>query len=553
MSKIWGSKIWAIAWKELYTTLRDRNLLLVMFATPLMLSTIIGMAFGGLGSDSGSTPITDIPIALVNLDSGFALQQQIQQSNLLSNVQALDLSTITFTVGGQVLNLGEQLGQNATISSTDQQNLATSSTLSPTNGNFSFKYGDLLANILLAQPVSSTSIISGAGIGGMAGGGFNLAGIDCPLVASTQQTATFSGKLSDLLATEVISDVNVARAGVDHGTYAVAVIIPSDFSKQLMPGFSSALTVSDTAYVSSTVEIYANSGRPLPATIVRSIVEGIVNQLMRNKVALSAIAQGAGDTLLTGVDVAQVDVSTVTDLLQGFNISQTIAPLTCLFSPNAGNVTLKQQPLDKLQEGNRFVRILTQIGASQAVFFALFTGVFGLLAVYEERKQGTLQRLLVSPTPRVHILLGLLLGNLIVIIAQLILLLLALAGIASLVTGEVSFIWGMNLPAILLVVLALALCVSGLGVLVVGAARSQEQVQLIAPMINISLATLGGAFGFTLPAAIAKLSLIYWGVDAFNKLARGQGDIGLNLIVLFGQGILLFVVGSWLFKRRVGL
>ena len=119
MSKIWGSKIWAIAWKELYTTLRDRNLLLVMFATPLMLSTIIGMAFGGLGSDSGSTPITDIPIALVNLDSGFALQQQIQQSNLLSNVQALDLSTITFTVGGRVLNLGEQLGQNATISSTD--------------------------------------------------------------------------------------------------------------------------------------------------------------------------------------------------------------------------------------------------------------------------------------------------------------------------------------------------------------------------------------------------------------------------------------------------
>ncbi len=553
MSKIWGSKIWAIAWKELYTTLRDRNLLLVMFATPLMLSTIIGMAFGGLGSDSGSTTITDIPIALVNLDSGFALQPQVQQSNLLSNVQALDLSTITFTVGGRVLNLGEQLGQNATISSTDQQNLATSSILSPTNGNFSFKYGDLLANILLAQPVSSTSIISGAGIGGIGGGGFSLAGIDCPLVASTQQTATFSGKLSDLLATEVISDVNVARAGVDHGTYAVAVIIPPDFSKQLMPGFASALTVSDTAYVSSTVEIYANSGRPLPATIVRSIVEGIVNQLVRSKVALSAIVQGAGDTLLTGVDFAQVDANTVTDLLQSFNISQTIAPLTCLFSPNAGNVTLKQQPLDKLQEGNRFVRILTQIGASQAVFFALFTGVFGLLAVYEERKQGTLQRLLVSPTPRVHILLGLLLGNLIVIIAQLILLLLALAGIASLVTGEVSFIWGINLPAILLVVLALALCVSGLGVLVVGAARSQEQVQLIAPMINISLATLGGAFGFTLPAAIAKLSLIYWGVDAFNKLARGQGDIGLNLIVLFGQGILLFVVGSWLFKRRVGL
>lgn len=121
------------------------------------------MAFGGLGSDSGSTTITDIPIALVNLDSGFALQPQVQQSNLLSNVQALDLSTITFTVGGRVLNLGEQLGRTPRSARRINRTLPLHR-YSPTNGNFSFKYGDLLANILLAQPVSSTSIISGAGI-----------------------------------------------------------------------------------------------------------------------------------------------------------------------------------------------------------------------------------------------------------------------------------------------------------------------------------------------------------------------------------------------------
>ncbi|MFN8444126.1 MAG: ABC transporter permease [Caldilineaceae bacterium] len=535
------AKIWAIAWKELYTTLRDRNLILIMFATPLLLSTIIGLAFGGFGSDGNNLPIRDIPIAVVNQDQGFDLQQ----SNLVSNTQSLDLNTITFTVGGQTLNLGNQLGQNPALSNTVAQSLTTQNQ----TGGFAFNYGDLLTSILLSQTISATSVISG----GNNGNGLSFGTLTCPLLASTPTTTTFSGTLGDLLASQALSDTTSARAGVDTGKYAAAILIPPDFSKQLMPGVASTLTVSDAKYISSTVEVYANSGRPIEVTIVRSVVEGIVNQLLRTKVALSSIIKEAGDTLLPGVDFGQVDAAEVSGLLQSANLSQTIAPITCLFSPNAGNLTLKQQPLDRIQEGNVFAIIISQIGASQAVFFSLFTGVFGLLAIYEERKQGTLQRLLVSPTPRHQILLGLLLGNLIVIVAQLLLLLTALTLIASLVGGTPTFIWGTNLAAILVVVLGLALCVSGVGVLLVGLARSPEQVRLIAPMLNIGMGVLGGAFGLNLPASAARFSLIYWGVDAFGKLARGQSDIQPNLLFLFGLGMVLFLVGSWLFKRRVGL
>ena len=42
-------KIWTIAWKELYMTFSDRNLVAIMIAAPLAISTIIGLAFGGLG------------------------------------------------------------------------------------------------------------------------------------------------------------------------------------------------------------------------------------------------------------------------------------------------------------------------------------------------------------------------------------------------------------------------------------------------------------------------------------------------------------------------
>ena len=72
-------------------------------------------------------------------------------------------------------------------------------------------------------------------------------------------------------------------------------------------------------------------------------------------------------------------------------------------------------------------------------------------------------------------------------------------------------------------------------------------------MINISLAVLGGAFAFTLPDQVAKLSLIYWGVDAYTKLANSQADVAVNLLVLFGQGVVLFMLGAWLFKRRINL
>src|SRR5687767_11898163 len=70
----------AIAWKDTYLRFTDRIQVIIMLVTPLLLSTIIGMAFGG--SSGGQVTFSDIPIAIVNLDTGSE-------------------------VGGQALNLGE--------------------------------------------------------------------------------------------------------------------------------------------------------------------------------------------------------------------------------------------------------------------------------------------------------------------------------------------------------------------------------------------------------------------------------------------------------------
>jgi len=498
-------KIWAIAWKELYRTLTDRNLLLIMFATPLALSTIIGLAFGGLGSDTPT--IAAIPVAVVNLDQG--------------------------------LDIGSLISDTLPISSTQ----AMTTALSP--NNFSFNVGSVIENILLSQPITAGGIISSAATN------LDLSALNCDLLpADDNSTANFQGSLADLLTTTALTDPVAARLGVEQGDYAVAVIIPADFTQRFLPTFTDNgnRPPDDTA---SAIEVYGNSGRALSAGIVRSIVEGIVNQFLRLTVTLEASI----DTLFDMVDLTRINTTTLPTTLATLTTvnTDTFAVLGCLFQPAINPIRLEQQPLDQLQAGNRFALVLVTVGSAQAVFFALFTGVFGILSLYEERKQGTLQRMLVSPTAGITILLGKLVGNLVVVLVQLLILLLALTTVASLILGTSTFIWGSNLPALLGVLLALALCVSGIGVLIVGLARTPEQVQVFGPMVNMALGVLGGSFGFSVPAALARLSLIYWGVDAFQKLAANESGVGLNLLVLLAQGLIFFLVGAWLFRRRLNL
>ncbi len=518
-------KILILAGKELLSTLRQRNLVLLMFLSPIVLSTIIGLAFGGLGGASGTPDFADIRVAVVNLDRGFNLQQQLPtaESSLLFDS---GLFGAEIEIGGQTVSLGDALHP----------------------GNVSLNYGDQLAAILLSQPLTATS-------GVVANGGFDLSELSCPLLpAGEDGEMAFTGSLDELLDAEAVHDPVVAREGVMRGDYDAAVIIPPNFSQQLAPSLEISVTNSLTP--AGAVEVFANNGTPISASIVRTVVEGIVNEFARVNVALSALVLATIDTM-NGVESSQLeisalDVNALTSMLQGVDAS-VLEPLGCLVTPGASNVQLVQQPLDEVQTRSAFGILMVVLGGSQALFFALFTGIFGINSIYEDRIQGTLQRLLVTPTPSSSILAGRLLGNLVIVITQLLTLLFALAIITMLVEQDLTFIWGNNLFALLLVVLGLALFTTGLGVLIVGLASSSEQVQLIGPLITLLLGGLSGSFGFVLPRQIAQLSPIWWGVDAMRKLAANESDIGLHLLVLFAVGIFFASVGTFFFRRRMDL
>ena len=188
---------------------------------------------------------------------------------------------------------------------------------------------------------------------------------------------------------------------------------------------------------------------------------GVVNQFDRVNVALGATLETSVNTLVDSLaqgnlDLSAVDLPASAAALQNLDAT-VLEPLGCLIAPGINNITVTQQPLDALQEAPTFARVIVPIGAAQAVFFALFTGVFGINSIYEERKYWTLQRLIVSPTPRIYLLAGKLLGNLAVVFLQILILLTALTLIASAVIGAPTFIWGTNIAALMAVTLALAI------------------------------------------------------------------------------------------------
>ncbi len=451
------SKIWTIAWKDIYTTYSDRNLVLVMLAAPLAVAVIIALAFGGIG---GGSPVQNIPVAIVNLDEG--------------------------------------------------------------SGDF--RFGDIFAQAFI--PSSD---------------GEGAAASTCPLTQGQTTNATTEGSttsLDQLVNATLVTDVAAAKAGVDSGDYTAAIIIPADFTQRLSYGQNDPIEA-------TSVEVYGNGGRPIAAGIVRSIVEGFTNQIASGNIAIAA-------TIDSMIARAQTDLAFGAQFLAAGATGSFQPDFSCAFDSSLNNVQIDREVLRREgSSNNATAALLVVFGSAQAMFFTLFTGQGGVLGIFEERKQGTLQRLVVSPTPRLAIMLGKLGGTFVNCVLQLIFLFVALTVVASLLNGGFLMIWGNNILLVLLVIIAAALASTGLGTLIAGIARTPEQAGIYGSVISIGMSALGGAFGFQLPASVAQFSLLYWGTDAFQKLSNGQTDILLNLAVLLAFGVVLFGIGFTLFNRRI--
>ena len=322
-----------------------------------------------------------------------------------------------------------------------------------------------------------------------------------------------------------------ARAAVDKGIYAAVVVIPAGFSSALEGLANPTLSHVDKA----SVTVYGNGGESLAAGIVRSVVNSITAQLVSGNVAIGA-------TLSTLAQMQPSALASATKMDFG-------KLFVCAFDPGTALVQMTDKPVQAAPNTVAGTLLVT-FGSAQALFFAMFTAQGGVLSMYDERRNGTLQRILVSPTPRWVFLGGKLLGTLVSVLVQLILLVLALTLVGSIIEGRPAFIWGNDIGKLALVLLAVSLAVAGLAVFLAGILKSIEQAGTVGSVLNIGLGVLGGAFGFQLPRSMAQFSLVFWARDAFDLLAAGRGEIWLNILVLFAQGLLFYGIGLFFFTRK---
>lgn len=192
--------------------------------------------------------------------------------------------------------------------------------------------------------------------------------------------------------------------------------------------------------------------------------------------------------------------------------------------------------------------------AHTAPGFMLQFAIAGLLTsaqlMVNERKTHALQRLLTTATARLHILLGHYSAILTMILGQF----LVLLTFGHLVLG----VRYLDAPAAtLLVAVAAALCIAGLGLLIGSVARTEEQAVIFSLVPMFLLAGLGGAWvplevtGATF-RIVGHLSPVAWALDGFKAITvRGLGlaAVLLPCAALVAYALLFLGLAAWRFQR----
>jgi ABC-2 type transport system permease protein len=334
-----------------------------------------------------------------------------------------------------------------------------------------------------------------------------------------------------LLKVDVLDDETQARALVTQGKAVAAVIIPADFSDSLNPANASF------GDAKIRLSIFRDAANPITADIVASVVQQMLNGFTNSMIAINA--------------GAKVDPSAVA---YAQSISQGI--FQQMNNPSSATGEGGTQAAAQQNQGPG-INLLQYFAPAMAIFFLNFSMAFGAVSIIEEKENGTLQRLLISPTSRMTILAGKLGGTYVSGLLQVTALIIATSLIGP-VMGIKTPVWGTNIPALILVTLVVVAGAIGLGTLIAALCRTRQQANVIANAILMLMGIAGGTFFVSTSGAppmgiLSQLTVNYWANNAFTTLSQ-TGDLSTVLPHLTAL-LLIFVVGFgigvFLFSRRL--
>lgn len=278
-------------------------------------------------------------------------------------------------------------------------------------------------------------------------------------------------------------------------------------------------------------------GTPTPAGAAQAEVPGltltpagtITPSFTQTPEALEPAAQPTGDTLTRFFSAA----------VKGIVSSQVQQAM------DNPQVTVTETPNQVSNTPLRAPSLLDYLVPGYCLMFVYFLIPNLAVSVVDERRSGTLRRMLVAPIPRSQILLGKMLPYCLIAAGQF---------VFVLVVSKLAFSidLGNNYLALGLLILASSLAMACLGILIAAIAHSEAQADGLGAVLVLILAIASGAAfpSISIPG-LQNLTPHYWAIQGFlNLVARGQGTNGILLPVgiLLSMSAVFFTIGAVRFR-----
>jgi len=560
-------KTWHIALKDTLIRFRDRNAILLMIAAPLLISLVMGAAFGGEGTDN--TPIYEIPVVIVNTDEGDLGENFVEiitgievdtaegKRPLFLTTEMTDLAAAkTLIEQGEARgvvylppafseNLRTGVGVYATgVEATGVEATGVETTGVETTGEVADRTTATIE--VFTDPTATVSPGIIRGVVSRIASGFSTVIIgntvainqllnnvtDIPVVFVNEDTGPLSDAVTQAFAPENFEELFVlttvetlaeARAKFDAGEVQAIIHVTEKFSQAVMTG-SNGEAVAETLNVITA-----------PGSLSAPIVEDITLSIARNFGSdADPNANAEPSPILTNLE----------------NLEDFLNEENTKFGETEGPRDRITVSTGLVGEGEE-VNLLNYFVPSMAIFFLMFAVFDGTQSILEEERDGTLHRMMTTPTGRAEIILGKIGGAFLTGTLQFVVLV-----VVSGLLFKVD--WGSEPVGMSLLVLGTVAAATSLGAFIASFARTVAQAGVLGSAITLVSAILGGNFiDFrAIPAwlnPISKMTINRWAMEGFTNLTLGGmslPDVALNIAVLFGLAVVFFALSLVLFNRR---
>jgi len=340
-----------------------------------------------------------------------------------------------------------------------------------------------------------------------------------------------SPELSGLLAPTTGGDPEAARAQVAANEVAGAVIIPASFSDSIIPRTAAAAITSTVV----PIQVILSPARPLSGGIIQSVVDAFISRVETGRVSsLVAINELLANGLVQPTAIGAA--------------AQEMGARLLAQSDSAPRITLAASQ-DRSAPQPREFDPLAVLAPGMALLFLMYTVSLGGRSLLAEQREGTLARLLTSPTGAGQALAGKMLGAFLIGLAQMTILI----GSSTLLFG---LRWGDPLALAPLIIAAVT-AATGWGMLLAAVARQPGQVSGLGMALALLFGLLGGSFFGGAEqqgslALLARLTPNRWAQDGFTRLAQGGtlSDLLPMIAALLVMAVTLLVIAILIFRRK---